>query len=226
MGYEKSFTPTEEAVDKLKQNVSKLYDSYDSFKIELKTYCMLDHSTEKISDVLFKIKYYLTGLKYDVRSECYRISVEQHKEYGYVWFCGWEHSHLAPESDYDEVLDYVLEKLVFLTCVVKTPDWFDDSEKFYEKLNEIDSIIDYFCDEVTTIIDYEIMDMLKDYEDKEEEDTEDEEDRENVWEETDGKVSITGETTSCIKSVDAPKTWTVTIADLNSEYCTPTDSKE
>jgi len=226
MGYERSFVPAEEAIEEFRRNVSHLSDACDNFKIELKTYCMLDHSEDKMSDVLFKIKYYLNGIRYDTRSECYRIAVEQYEEHGSVWFCGWEHAHEAPDCDYNDVFRYAMEKLVILACVVKTPDWFDESEKFYEKLNEIDSVIEYFCDEVTTVIDYEIMDKLKDYEEKDEAD-----------EETEGELHNSGDalksrpfpfvTTYNIKVCEpSDASWTTTSSDLNKEHCQPTESKE
>lgn len=221
MGYERSFMPTEEAIEEFRRNMSHSSDSHDNFKIELKTYCMLDHSGDEMSDVLLKIKYYLNGIRYYMRNECYRIVVEQYEEHGTVWFCGWEHSHAGPDCDYDDVFRYVIEKLVILACVVKTPDWFDDSEKFYEKLNEIDSVLEYFSDEVAIIINYEIMDKLKDYEETDE--VEDEKaDVENTFE-TSPYV-----TTYSIKVVEPTDVvdWTTTSSDSSKLYCKPTESKE
>ena len=224
MGYEKSFVPTEEAMEELEKNVSRASDAFNSFKIELKTYCMLDHTKETLSDVISKIRYYLFGLKYDVRSECYKIAVEQYKEHGEVWFCGWEYSHSEPDSDYDEVFDYVLEKLVTLSCVVKTSDWFDESEKFYEKLHEINSAIEYFCDEMTTIINYEIMEKLKDYEEKDEADEETEGQLHNSGDVLKSSPFVTAYSIKVSEPTDV--SWTATSSDLNKEYCQPTESKE
>ena len=49
----------------------------------------------------------------------------------------YEYSHTYPETTIEESYKYVLPKLVTMCCVVKTPDWYEDSEKFYDKEHEI-----------------------------------------------------------------------------------------
>lgn len=167
MSYYRSFAPPKEMIDKLQQKAerARLYNS-DSTEIEIRTYCMLDHSNDKISEVIEKIRFMLNRLSYDAISMSYKYAMDRYEEdkYHEVCFYGYEYSHTYPETTIEESYKYVLSKLVTMCCVVKTPDWYEDSEKFYDKEHEIGSLIEYFIESSSLNGDYEIIDMLKEWE--------------------------------------------------------------
>lgn len=164
MSYYRVFDPTEDLIDKIKKE-AKRYNSYtlNNTKIELGIYCLLDHSNEKISDVLIYLKSLLFNMEYDILSTCYKYALDRYEEDDdkQIWYCGWQYSHDEPETSKDDLIEYVLSNLVQFCCVVSTPDWFDDNEKFCEKKTEIDQLIEYYIDEMTIIGDYKIIDLLK-----------------------------------------------------------------
>ena len=173
MSYYKTFLPPEEVIQEMKKKGinTSLHDINDT-KIELRTYCMLGHDPSDISNAITHIRYLLGFMKYDIEKRCYRYAVDRYNEDDEhtVWFCGWQYSRSEPENDEESVMKYVLEGLINYTFVVKTPDWFDESEKFSEKLTEIDSLIEYYEDTMSEVYDFKIINELKEYEAKDDED--------------------------------------------------------
>ena len=164
MSYYRVFDPTEDLIDEIKKE-AKRYNSYtlNNTKIELGIYCLLNHSNEKISDVLIHLKSLLFSMEYDILSSCYKYALDRYEDDDdkQIWYCGWQYSHNEPETSKDDLIEYVLSNLTQFCCVVNTPDWFDDNEKFCEKKTEIDQLIEYYIDEMTIIGDYKIIDLLK-----------------------------------------------------------------
>ena len=173
MSYYRVFYPPKEIIDKLEQKARRAnsYNS-DSTEIELKTYCMLDHSNDKIHDVIEHLRLLLSMLSYDAISMSYKYAADGYREDedNRIVFCGRQYSHECPGTSIEESYKYVLPKLVSMCCVVKTPDWYEESDKFYDKQNEIDSLIEYFVDASSENGDYEIIDMIKEWESKSESD--------------------------------------------------------
>lgn len=173
MSYYRVFYPPKEIIDKLEQKAIRAnsYNS-DSTEIELRTYCMLDHSNDKIHDVIEHLRLLLSMLSYDAISMSYKYAVGRYREDegNRIEFCGRQYSHACPETSIEESYKYVLPKLVSMCCVVKTPDWYEENEKFYDKQNEIDSLIVYFIDVSSENGNYEIIDMIKEWESKSESD--------------------------------------------------------
>ena len=66
--------------------------------------------------------------------------VEKHD--GKLWYCGWEYAKEYSDFDKDSILDRMVEDLIILNRVVKTPDYFDESEKFFEKLQHLKDALD------------------------------------------------------------------------------------
>lgn len=212
MSYYRGFAPPKEMIDELQQK-AKRARSYnnDSTEIELRTYCMLDHTNDKIDEVIEKIRLMLYKLSNDAISMSYKYAMDRYEEDEdhVVYFCGYNYSHTYPETTIEESYKYVLTKLVTMCCVVKTPDWYKDSEKFYDKEREIDSLIRYFIEISSLNGDYEIIDMLKEWEVKYSDEYNDL--REDIKEKTmepniNGNVTITPETwTIMVSATDVPK---------------------
>ena len=75
---------------------------------------------------------------------------------------------------------------------MKTPDWFDENEKFFDKISEINSNIDGFIESCREIAVYRIMDDLKEFEDRKKsdmfDDESDEEETENGLQNCEGET--------------------------------------
>jgi len=205
MSYYRTFMPTEEAVDELRKYIYKnrSYD-LDSMKIELRTYCMSEHNIDDIHPIIEHIRFILNGMKFDIQSMCYKYAVETYEkdEDKTIWYCGWKYSHSECESDEESTTRHTIENLVNLACIVKTPDWFDDNEKFYDKLKEIDEIIEYYVDDISYCCDYEVMDKLKEF-DVTDEEIEGIRDTQNTDSETEltGKIEIPKNTDCAVCSI-------------------------
>lgn len=229
MSYYRGFAPPKEMIDKLRQKAKRArsYNS-DSTEMELRTYCMLDHSDDKINEVIEKIRLMLNILSYDTISMSYKYAMDRYEEdkYHEVYFCGHEYSHTYPETTIEESYKYVLPKLVTMCCVVKTPDWYEDSEKFYDKEHEIDSLIEYFTEISSLNGDYEIIDMLKEWEVKDSDEYDDlqEEIKEKTIEPNlNDNVTVSPETrTITVSTTDVPiyNDTTTTSTEENVEYTT------
>lgn len=166
MSYYRTFIPTEEAVDSLRKCIFKsCQHDLSSLKTEIRAYCMTDHDIKDIKQVIEHIRYLLSSMKFDIKSDCYKYAVERYEEDEdkTIWFCGWQYSHSDNDESEEDITSYVTDNLVNFACVIKTPDWFDENEKFGEKLTEIDNMIEYFCDEISLCGDYEIIHKLKDF---------------------------------------------------------------
>lgn len=210
MSYYRGFAPPKEMIDQLQQK-AKRARSYnnDSTEIELRTYCMLDHTNDKIGEVIEKIRLLLNMLSYDAISMSYKYAMDRYEEDEdhEVYFWGNEYSHTYPDTTIEESYKHVLPKLVTMCCVVKTADWYEDSNKFYDKEHEIDSLIEYFIEISSLNGDYEIIDMLKEWEVKDSDECDDlQEETEKTVEPTlNGEVTISPETgTIVVSSTDVP----------------------
>ena len=165
MGYERTFKPTEEAVKNLRNKIIKTDNRIDDSKLELYLYCMMDHSDDNMRDVIFKIKSLLHEIKYYAVSNEYKYAVDRYDTDSdkMIWWCGWEYSKDEPDNSFDSVMKYCLERLSEMTVLVKTPDWFDDGERYSQKANEINYIIEYFEDSIMEATAYEIFKELKEF---------------------------------------------------------------
>lgn len=164
MSYYRIFTPTDKIIAEMREKVSTLGPSLETMKNELCIYCMQKHDTEpvKIISVIF---FKLNCIKLECESLAFKYALEQFKENGKeIYFCGNEYSHDSCHYNIDETMNDTSKCLAVLKCIVDTPDWFDEYEKFYKKQSEIEQIIDDFVDTLSIYADYKVIDMLKDCE--------------------------------------------------------------
>lgn len=162
MGYEKFLKLTKEAIEELRKYATRSNENLsEESKQELCVYCMLDHSKESIRTVMNDISRNLRYIEYAIRSEVYRDVVKRcEDDNNELVFCGWEYSRDEPDLEISEHMPSVLKTLAMLAIVVKTPDYFKDQELFYEKMNDITSEIEGFCDTCVTSTDFEIINKL------------------------------------------------------------------
>ena len=171
MSYYRIYHPTKEQMEQIESRAKRSsYFGYNSKDIELRTYCLLEHPQDKINEAISHIWMLLNSIKYDTEALSYSYAVSNYKDSDdeTITFMGRNHDGSSyNDREIEETIKYVIEKLITLTFVVKTPDWFDEGEKFCEKATEINETIEYFKDSVALAADYEIMDFLKDCEDPE-----------------------------------------------------------
>ena len=109
------------------------------------------------NDLRFRLKTYITLLGEYTRN---RIASDIEKN-GEVHFCGW-HLVTHDECSLDSIIDYTLDNLIEYRMLVRTPDFFEERNNFYEKLNLIKEQLDL----EETVCDYISRDFVQTYKDK------------------------------------------------------------
>lgn len=159
MGYQITFLPTEEKMQEYKpyNELSKV--ELEPTKYEIMSYCMKKHDDSVFSKVKY-LKNTLTFLanqveQYEKQNAYYRWKSDENH---WLWYCGWEFAREC-SFDKDDMIERHVKDLLVLSDIVETPDYFENSEKFYRKLEEVDENIDGF---VEIMSDYYIHEIIKD----------------------------------------------------------------
>lgn len=165
MGYDLTIKVKYENLDsKFKCNYKNdvnINDYIHESKMDIISYCMKDHSEDSFTAVYktlkFKIDYLIQSIEEDYKSFI-EASI---KDEGEIYFRGWQYAgDNCNEIDLDSLKKNTLETLLMLALNVKTPDYFDEHELFYEKYNNIDSALS-FDDMVEDSIAHEFINMYK-----------------------------------------------------------------
>ena len=165
MGYQITFKPPKEFVDtKLKSvaNSGPVISDLKDIRMELLLLCMKP-ADDSIYKTTTKLRYLLRSLYGTIRLNAFAEAVSRFEEEGYIWYCGWNFSRDECDWDLEETISNQMEDFIILKELVNTPDWFDDQEKFYEKLNTVKEDISGFeeiCEEIAI---YEVMDLLREF---------------------------------------------------------------
>ena len=156
------YKPTKEAIAEVRKNAFRSDDnSMMKYKGEVCAYCMLDHSNESIYSVINKLHGYLSMLNLSTRGITYKNIADECERDGDIEFCGYGYSNHYPDRNVDDAIESSLMSLLMLTLVVKTPDFFDEGEKFYEKHEEVMSVIDGFCETCAECVNFEVIDLFE-----------------------------------------------------------------
>ena len=175
MGYQITFTPSEEKMQSYKPWNEQCSESLvQDLKYELLSYCMLkfDEPVLKLRDTI-KIRLNLISnyLEQEAKANAYdRWSKDKDH---HLWYCGWEFSKPC-DLDKESIINDTLSKLSILTNLVETPNYFSDRENFYKKYEEIQEILDDFEDLMYTIAIHHIIEDLEEFKLKDDDDDEDE----------------------------------------------------
>lgn len=163
MSYYKTFKPTKEAMEKY--NVSNAMKFGHLNKLQTIVYCMTSDEKDAVYNVYFEFERLLKGLDASIKNDVYENVYKQFEQEGKVWFCGWQYSH---DFDYDKEdgQKYAIEQLTALKMIVKTPDYFDENEKFTKKKNDIEDILIAFEEMATEYWQFEVIKDLEKYIDK------------------------------------------------------------
>ena len=179
MSHYEVFKAPKEKVEKLKcySDKEKLREYFDDCKKELLVLCMKKHEdapyfniNKRISEIRFKLQ----SIKHYVDAKTRHDIYEQYcnDENNEFYFCGWEYSRPYEYDDIESITEQVIEKLILLSEIVETPNYFTEIEYFYDKVNAINGEIEYFCESVSLATDFDIMEEFKEYKLKDDEDTE------------------------------------------------------
>lgn len=152
-----TYKPTEEVMKKYK--IERPVNSTD-YALQIRSYLLKPHedTAEVIKDLRFKLQMWL----YTLRTLCNKAVYDQYAEDNEVEFVV-SGGYINDWLDENELLETMLKKLVLLADVVRTPDYFEEGEQFYEKLNEVDGELDYIKDEAVAFYDAQIRDELKEF---------------------------------------------------------------
>ena len=171
MSYSVTFKPTEEAINKIKPwNYEKKKNSYnhedyeEDCKMEIILYCMSDHDSKDaskvVSDLKFKLRYLESTLYDDYKKSIYE---EWLRENGEITFYGWNFRNDEPDMEEKSLYEIYLRSLALKAFVVKTPDYFEEQEKFDTKAYDIKNDIEGFIDGMNEVFAYRIIDMFKEF---------------------------------------------------------------
>lgn len=164
MGFEIDFIPTKEFIDeKLKPLVKYKSDKNDIpyLKTDILVYCLGDY--DETRKVMSRLKFNLKYLYEIIRLEVIQGAVERFEEEGQIWYCGWQYSRDECDWELDDLVGRTTKSLTILKQSVKTPDYFNENELFYDKINKIDGEVDEFEDSCRDIAIYEVMNMLREF---------------------------------------------------------------
>lgn len=164
MSYYKTFVPPKEAMDKYKASV---VDFSDLIRLQTITSCMEKTEKDNIYNAYAELKKNLESIDFAVKNEVFKNVYEQYEKEGKVWFCGWQYSH-DNYLDKEDIMAHTLKQLAVLKMVVKTPDYFDEREKFDKKLYDVEEIIDDLKDALHDCWIYKVIEDLEPYAEKEE----------------------------------------------------------
>lgn len=175
MGYQITFTPTEEKMNSYKpwNNMVNHEENIRNEKRTLISFCLKDNSdkdTRKIAQTIgFTLRLLASLVEQDEKKKAYeRWKNEENKE---LWYCGWEYSHEC-RFEKDEVIENTIDRLTILADVVKTADYFDDGEKFSQKWTEISEEVDGFVEMMSEYFIHQIIEDLREFEVKDDEEDE------------------------------------------------------
>ena len=140
MGYQISFTLTKDELDSkfvpLYKDINKLNAALSEEKLSLMLYAMLPPKDMQeqgiVRDANFRARGYILLLEDLAKHRIYDDIAEK----GEVEFYGWNCAR--PEGiDRNSIIESLTEDICTFKCLVPTPDYFEDNEKFCEKRNDI-----------------------------------------------------------------------------------------
>ena len=168
MGYSVSVKPTDN-FDKFREEVQPLdmteyiskYLIYKVMSFEKKDLTDID-----VMNIVFDLDKQLSRLSnYYFDKEKARLTAmfddqnpEEYREKGELTFCGWDLAdNKRANFDINSVLKYVLDQLFILITLTKNYDYYDESERWSEKLDQVEELLDYLEEECTKYIDIQVI---------------------------------------------------------------------
>ena len=173
MSREVHFKPTKEAMEKYKPKEKWQSDIINDtlYNMQLKLYTMAELSDEdKDNDTMvYKIlqhyKFVLASWKRFINEDTDKEAYEIWQEDGddILWYGGLG-MYDKPNQTYEQLVDYVINELMILKYLAPAGKYYDEKNHIYDKLNDIDSVLDYFRTTCYEFRRYEIMEDLREFE--------------------------------------------------------------
>lgn len=157
MSFYRVFKPTKEAMEKIpKQFVC----DYKDIKESLMANCMIPTDMLKArKEIDFNLNYIYSCIQSEVIEDAHK----QFEKDGEISYCGWEYNKDYPSISEEDLKELTKRQLSILKSIVRTPDYFEEEDKFYKKLNDITNIIEDFIDSCYSVARFEIIEKLKDF---------------------------------------------------------------
>ena len=218
MGFQITFVPSEEKMTVYKpwnENTVNYGEAIKNSKREIISYCLKNHDnddTRKIAtNIGFNLRMLISSIELDEKYSAYKRWKEDADHE--LWYCGWQFSHEC-EIDKEGILEQTIDELTILADVVKTPDYFEDIDKFTRKREEIIEQLDDFEYTMRDLVVYGIIDDLREFEKKY--DDEDEEEESFPLEKDTNYIKQIKESNQAI--IDATRTMPLTEIENNEDY--------
>ena len=177
MGYCKKFIPTKEAMQPFAE-LAKCYNpsisDINADKRALIHYVMKpDSAHQDVRDMEYQLKLCMDILRIKtiekVRVETYKRWASEEKE---LTFCGWEWAQ-EHNDDEDFSRNTYITKLLILTNLVRTGDYYDENDRFYAKYGEVENVVDDYEETVRRFATLAIFKELAEFEVPEKNDPQD-----------------------------------------------------
>ena len=170
MSYYAVFKPTQEAMDKLKEQDPLSYrkDGVSNLKkeleMELLMLCMKG-SEDSVHNVMFDVTTRLRMLKDIAIHECIQNACKKFEKEQELYWSGWDKTRRYCDWTAESTLDNTAENLIMQTLIIPTKDYYSDGEHelFYQKWNDVKEQIEEFSESIYTWYIFEIMEQLVDY---------------------------------------------------------------
>ncbi len=167
MGYQITFLPSEEKMNEYKPwDVNKPHVSQiANTKRNILSYCMKSHNNtyQIASEIEFNIKLLANQIKEEEKRNAYFRWKENEK--GELWYCGWQFATDAT-IDEDDAIKNTVDQLFMFADIIETPNYFEETDHFFKKYQDIEESIDDFVEVIENIAIHDIINDLKEYEEK------------------------------------------------------------
>jgi len=182
MGYCKKFIPTKEAMKpfaELAKRYNPVFGGIEADKRALVHYVMKPDTnlpqgaSNNVRNMEFQIRMQMDMLRdkivEEVRVAAYKRWAPEEKE---LTFCGWEWAQ-EQNDDEDYSRNTYITKLLILTNLVRTGDYYDENDRFYAKYGEVENVVDDYEETVRRFATLEIFKELAEFEVPEKHDLQD-----------------------------------------------------
>lgn len=158
MSFYRVFKPTKEAME---EKLPRQWEcDYKDIQESLMANCMVATDMLKArKEIDFSLNFIYKCIQSDVINDANK----QFEEDGEISLCGWEYNKDYPSCSEEDLKEMTKRQLSILKAIVPTPDYFEEEEKFYKKIENISEIIEEFIDSAYCTARFEIIQKLRDY---------------------------------------------------------------
>lgn len=158
------YKPTQEAMDKIRiiSYGLTIGDPVIYAKNILTLYTMQTHKPDDIKNVYMNIYFYLKSI-YDASKKQYTDELRQEYDDKGTVTIDKTDSLFGFQDSLDDTLSRYSLKLSEFTFLIPTAEYLDDSQKFVDKQSTIEEEIDYFVDDINSVIENEIEESLAEF---------------------------------------------------------------